>query len=231
MRRILEKLGILPPNSIRCATDSTEQNTSDGCGTGSSCYQHPVRAEVECSRGDFIDRCQDFSLRAFPASASCSKLINLSSLRSGETYIVDPIEQTCTCPDFKSRQEYPKNYFGRWCKHILRVLNDAEAFRASDFWHRAIASSGFGGPYVAAFIHMNPNPPVMITFGKNTEWVNIFAKTKRTGETIKNPTGHARCFGWSVAERRWSYGDAPPGARELRKFLCDLESFELLDNH
>jgi hypothetical protein len=45
------------------------------------------------------------------------------------------------------------------------------------------------------------------------------ARTPRSGERIKAASGPITRYGWNVEEDRWSYGEGPPGSRELTPLM------------
>jgi hypothetical protein len=138
-----------------------------------------------------------------------------------EPYKVDLVEFTCTCPDFEHRRRRSVNTFGRLCKHLVTVLNRNGAFE-NDKWKKAIAETGHGGPVRAWIIKRKDSPPALMTVSSGNEWVNVYAPSLRKGERIANATGKIRRYGWSVQEKRWSYGESPPGARELRSLFASM---------
>ncbi len=140
------------------------------------------------------------------------------------TYLVSSAHQTCTCADFQSRRARDLGTMGRLCKHLLRELNSRGCFAQASQWHQAIAADGHGGPISAWLLRRTSSPVVLITLSNNKEWINVYANTKRKGEKISNASGRIAAFGWSVCDKRWSYGDGPPGARELRSLLSVIES-------
>lgn len=146
-----------------------------------------------------------------------------SSSSDGGTYRVSLSEQTCTCPDFLHRGGRPRNHFGRWCKHLITVLDREGAFEHANEWHKAIVQERHGGPETARLVDLKGAPPVLITRGDSDEWVNVFAHSLRRGERVAQASGPISQSGWNTAERRWSYGDGPPGAGELRKLFGAID--------
>ncbi len=177
---------------------------------------------------------QDFSLPSrmvrFSLQSDCLKnsamTVTVPSFRSiGKRYTVSLAAQTCSCADFlETRRSFAENYFSRWCKHIIAAANDVGAFGEANLWHKAIANEGAGGP-VAAFLITPPDgQDFLATIGASREWINVFVRTARPGEKLPNLTGPVRQFGWSLSEKRWSYGSAPRGAGNIRKLLSQIEA-------
>ncbi len=52
--------------------------------------------------------------------------------------------------------------------------------------------------------------------------MNVLARTKQRGERISEASGEIERFGWNVREKRWTYGDGPPGSRELTPRLREI---------
>lgn len=146
-----------------------------------------------------------------------------SSSPEGGSYLVSLAEQTCTCPDFSHRGGRPRNHFGRWCKHLVTELDRAGAFEYASEWHKAIAQERHGGPTMARLVDLKGAPSVLITPGGSDEWINVFAHSLRRGERVAQASGRITQSGWHIVERRWSYGDGPPGAGELRKLFGAID--------
>ena len=66
----------------------------------------------------------------------------------------------------------------------------------------------------------------MLTVRHNLEWINVFAETKRVKKSASEVKGRIKGYGWHIPGKRWSYGEAPPGAREIRKILMQIEGID-----
>jgi len=55
-----------------------------------------------------------------------------------------------------------------------------------------------------------------------TPWVDVYARKRRAGEREGLYTGDYECFGFHMTKNRWSYGEGPPGAREIRTMMEQL---------
>lgn len=176
---------------------------------------------------------EQYSLAAsmMPFSLFCDGLVGRSEDTvvpsfswSGQTYRVSLANQTCTCLDFvELRHDCPPNHFSRWCKHIITVANRMHYFVGCDAWHKAIAKEGAGGPFAAFLIASPSTQEFLATIGSSRDWINIFVRTAFPGQILPNLTGPIKQFGWSIGEKRWSYGIAPRGARDIRKLLVQIE--------
>jgi hypothetical protein len=138
-------------------------------------------------------------------------------------YEIDLNKQSCTCPNFqKTRTGYPHGHMGRFCKHLMEELSSRKAFAGASEWHRAIADEGYGGPALAWLVDLEPARQILITADPSSDWINVFARAKRAHERSAEASGKIKRFGWYIPERRWSYGAAPPGARQIRARLKEL---------
>lgn len=165
------------------------------------------------------DRVREFRLGMPNGERPALKVEVASGSGSGESYEVDLRSLTCTCPDFARRKREPEDSLSRCCKHLLSELSSRGLFQECDKWTRAVVESGFGAPMASWLINLDTAPEVLATASSDSNWLNVFAHGKRKGERIREASGGIERFGWSVEEKRWSYGDGPPGAGELRKIL------------
>ncbi len=140
----------------------------------------------------------------------------------GKTYLVDPVSVTCTCPNAQLRTAWSQDSVARCCKHLLQVLGEVGVFADAGKWEAAILQDGHGGPAGAWLVDLKTAPAVLITVGLSREWVNVFAHTKRRGERIKEASGPIERFGWNISEKRWSYGEGPPGSKELTPIIKEI---------
>jgi hypothetical protein len=141
---------------------------------------------------------------------------------SSVIYSVDPSRLTCTCPDFQRRVALPVTSFERCCKHLLRVLYRRGFLASASEWEQAIAADGYGAPAEAWLITLDSAPAVLVTVAANKVWVNVYARTLRSGERIGSASGPIQRFGWNVDEDRWAYGEGPPGSRELTPLMKEV---------
>lgn len=151
-----------------------------------------------------------------------------SDREPGVFYLLDLNAQTCTCPDFvemRAKKAKPGE-LGRLCKHLLRALERREGFSSASAWVQAIVREGYGAPYFAWEVTLPSARPMLVTVGTSKEWVNIFAHRKRTGERYSEASGVIQQFGWSLDQHRWSYGEGPPGASEIRPLLKELDNVD-----
>lgn len=145
---------------------------------------------------------------------------------NGVNYSISLDDQSCTCPDFAKmrRRLQPRDHFSRWCKHLVRELHDRELIEFENSWQETIAALGYGGPFKAYQVFLTTAPNVVLTIKPDTEWINVLGRKRRAGEKIIEASGPVAEYGWSLKEKRWSYGQGPAGAGELRKTLLRIES-------
>ena len=158
-----------------------------------------------------------------PVSGDC----RIASFSDPEVfYVVSLSDQTCSCPDFLHRSDFPENSFSRWCKHLVAALSDAGAFENISQWHKGITEAGHGGPIGAFTVTTEKSQVFLLTAGRNPDWINVLGRTRRKGEQAHQASGPIREFGWCISERRWSYGEGPPGARELRRLMVQINEIQ-----
>ena len=68
-------------------------------------------------------------------------------------------------------------------------------------------------------VTLNSARDVVITHRGKSEWIDVFSCTNKRDERVAEASGPMSHFGWSMNQHRWSYGDGPPGSRELSKVL------------
>ncbi|WP_181497947.1 SWIM zinc finger family protein [Rhodovulum viride] len=152
----------------------------------------------------------------------------VSFAQPGVVYDISLSNQTCSCPDFVHRSDFPVNNLSRWCKHLMAALSDEGTFEKIGEWHKAIADARHGGPIGAFTVTTEKSQVFLLTAGRNPDWINVFGRTRRKGEQAHQASGPIREFGWCISQQRWSYGEAPPGARELRRLLLKINEIQYL---
>ena len=68
-----------------------------------------------------------------------------SSSELDVVYTVSGGRQTCTCPNFEKRKNFPMNDMRRWCKHLIEQMIDSRAFDGVSEIDKIVLSSGWGG--------------------------------------------------------------------------------------
>lgn len=151
-----------------------------------------------------------------------SKVINspTRATTDGRTsYQSDLGNLTCTCSENATRGHYRPGDDRRICRHLMRHLAQRQLIAGHDKWADAIIQHHKGVPIEAWILTLQSAPEILVTRDLGSDWLNIFAHRKRTGERIATATGPIDRHGWSLSEQRWSYGAGPPGAGEARKLL------------
>ena len=66
-----------------------------------------------------------------------------------------------------------------------------------------------------------------VYFALNDEgsWIDVYARSRRQGERDGRFTGKYQRYGFSVFGNRWSYGQGPPAAGEIRTLMAQLSPF------
>lgn len=139
----------------------------------------------------------------------------------GTIYNVSVSEMTCTCPDFrKHRKGVPANDPRRACKHLYCVLEDNNLISNLRELALAILESPSKNKKLTT-VKLSSGNEVSICHGGN-EWVDVFTRKRRKGDSSGLYSGKYDRFGFSTNEQRWSYGDGPPGAREIKSILSQV---------
>ncbi|MFN8179278.1 MAG: hypothetical protein U0167_15205 [bacterium] len=136
----------------------------------------------------------------------------------GKQYAVNIYQMTCTCPDFaKRRSVFQRLDARRMCKHLASRLEEkcgvAELGQPAYAVVRTAARYGPSGAYKVVFL--GPHSfLVMASAGK--EWMSVIVRGEwpPQADRFKN-----YAFGYSLIERRWSYGRAPRAHKEIAEFL------------
>jgi len=146
---------------------------------------------------------------------------------TGEIYQVYLLDQTCTCDEFKLRKGDAKNNLRRWCTHIMQSMYADDALAQSNDWIKAIGRDGYHGPLAAWLVDRPTTGPFLLTVGKKTDWINVYARTKKSTERVSEASGEIDRFGWNIQQKEWAYGVPPPGSRELKKLISVITSITI----
>jgi hypothetical protein len=130
-------------------------------------------------------------------------------------------EMTCTCPDFKKyRKGVPVNDPRRACKHLYGVMEDNSLLSDLSELALSILESPSKNKHLTT-VKLSSGNEVSICHGGN-EWVDVFTRKRRKGDSGGLYSGKYDRFGFNINEQRWSYGDGPPGAREIKSILSQV---------
>jgi hypothetical protein len=138
---------------------------------------------------------------------------------NSQTYQLDIGTLGCTCQSGQIRSQFPARDARRICHHLMPYLRNHGLIHGGDHWAQVLIDQGEGAPLDAWTLRLNTAPPILITRGTSPLWLNIFARSKRPGERIAQASGPIERYGWSLLEKRWSYGEGPPGAGEARRLI------------
>ena len=157
-------------------------------------------------------------------SPSERRLVPIRSSDGVGTYIVDLQAQTCTCQDSVRRADQPHGSIGRACKHVAAsVLADPDLAQQLSPLETCILQQG--GSKLAFFaVHTAAGGEICVGVDPGWEWADVYFRKYRKGDPLGAPTGAWEQYGLSLTEWRWSYGEGPRGAREIKELLAPLKA-------
>ncbi len=134
---------------------------------------------------------------------------------SGNVHTLDIMNQTCSCPFFQNNYlaQYPKGSFPRLCNHLFTALFERDAIDEYDHAWDAIR----GRPHKPMLLLKCQHPAEGFLIGigyQNNEWADVYWVGGKKPGRSPDPN---RTFGWSMRQKRWSYGSAPVGAGGFRR--------------
>lgn len=182
-------LFVLYRRFFRKKRTSQIEQSSNNAGTS-----YPPVARISIPIG--IIPAQDFTVPSFA--------------EPGVVYTVSFPAMTCTCPDFdKRRKHIAAPQLDRACKHIRRIIDDSGALRGTIY--EAVLSS----EYTSAHYFTLADQPFIIGFTPGKEWINVYGVTRHGKDGIVR----YQRYGYSLAELRWSYGEAPSNREALEEII------------
>jgi hypothetical protein len=136
-----------------------------------------------------------------------------SQSEPGVVYHVDLGRQTCTCPDWNGvRQRLPVGSPSRFCKHMFSALGKVSPSRDWPSWLGYLVDHGRRlSPRSRLGVVKREGGAVLLCVGEG-EWCDVIAPE----------SGSYSLFGFNRVQNRWSYGEAPKGAMEIRKAIGHL---------
>lgn len=142
-----------------------------------------------------------------------------SKTSKGVTYDLDLTARTCTCPSFVERHAaYPPDTLRRPCKHLRDEMYKTGLFRGCDAFVLQLAMDGWLKSHVYR-AEMRSGRSIFVAYDPGHDWIDVHARQRMRGEKDGNYSGLYERYGFSLPEQRWSYGDGPAGAREIRDIL------------
>lgn len=159
-----------------------------------------------------------------PVPPDAEVVVVRSETRPGVRYSCDLHAIECTCPDFSERRRhFPPTDPTRLCKHLRRSALERGILTVDDPTALRLLRESFGGPMCRAMV--NGGDTVYFAYAVDSEWVDVFVEKRKSGEALGNHSGPYERFGWSIEGHRWSYGEGPDGAREIRAILKHVEEW------
>lgn len=134
----------------------------------------------------------------------------MSHSERGVVYDVDLTGPSCNCPDWKSnRSAIPLGDLTRCCKHTFDAFARVRPSAGWPEWLDAFLEQGWRAHPQTRWLVLEASGRRVLASTAPIEWANVFAP---------GTTGYQR-YGYSVAERRWSYGVEPDGAAQISKAI------------
>jgi hypothetical protein len=134
----------------------------------------------------------------------------MSHSERGVVYHVDLAGPSCDCPDWKSnRRTLPPGDLTRCCKHTFDAFGRVRPGTGWPGWLDAFLEQGWRPHPQTRWLVLEVSDRLVLASTAPIEWANVFAPSS---------AGYQR-FGYSVAERRWSYGVEPDGAVQIAKAI------------
>lgn len=152
-----------------------------------------------------------------------------SGSNSNMSYIVDTKNQTCTCENFQKRVEFSKNSLSRLCKHLLSAMWREIAHQELNTHLKEIISFLPSGPRSVYIFSSHDTSDMYLTLGESDEWINIYSRSKTSKDKGLKASGDFQMFGWSIAQRRWSYSQSMTGSSIIKKMLLQINYFDDLE--
>lgn len=152
-------------------------------------------------------------------------VVKVRGTTKGETFDVDLKACQCTCSEFAERRSaFPINDIRRLCRHLLKAYEKAGIWGQQDEIALAMLRTGpiEGGAWAhRALYKANLLSGAEVFFGatKGKDWISIYTRKRKRGEKAGHFTGAFDSFGFNRATGQWSYGTAPPAAKEIKKLL------------
>jgi hypothetical protein len=185
--------------------------------------QAPYYKEADDS-SDLIRAMTPFSLNVTPRPESMRDAV-MTDIDGQVQISVE--HQTCTCKKFAERADRSMNNIGRWCRHLVNIMDARRASEHENDWIKAIIADGYDGPLYAFMVDRPTTGKILMTGGTSSEWLNFYAHNQKRGETIAQASGKINRYGWSIERKGWAYGKPPPGARELRKLIESIDTITI----
>ena len=226
----------LPQNATQNLSDSRIQKAPPKKGAS---YNDTVSAKSKKDNPVSTDPLEGISFERIDINMyGIRPLIGKDRIKSNWSdhhYEIDLGQQTCTCDYFTKKEQFGLNDGRRFCYHMIDAFNRRDAFEKIDHRTRMAAELGSSATFVSAFALQHATLPMMYLLVEHENpWLNIYAREKRTGESIYNASGDFWRHGYNILEKRWAYGTGASGtgiagASVLKPFLRSLNDLEDLN--
>ena len=141
---------------------------------------------------------------------------------AGLIYQVDTAQVTCSCPDFVERRTtFATNAFPRLCYHLADAMSPLIDWERSSEWGPVLLQRPRAKLHFVTGT-LSSGAAVLIGYSPDDPWIDVYSRKRRKGDRGGVYTGEYDCFGFNVDRNGWSFGDGPPGAREIRAMLKEL---------
>jgi hypothetical protein len=145
-----------------------------------------------------------------------NRLHIVKSSTAEDTYRVDLLDVTCTCPDFQRRADYPKENIRRFCKHLAEAARQITTDDGS-FEMTILHKLHFGIPELAELAAVEVSGhKVLFMKSASYAWCEVVAKA--------GPSGPYDRFGFHCLQNRWSYGKVPTDGVEIRQLISGFDA-------
>ena len=135
---------------------------------------------------------------------------------------------TCTCEEFVLRRtKFETQDIRRLCGHLIRAYRESGAWVEPEEIVAAMFATGpsAGGCWTYDLIvrgKLSSGEPIYFGLRHERDWMDVYARKRRNGDIPGKYTGSFGKFGFNRAHQKWSFGTAPPGAREIRGIIGAL---------
>lgn len=127
-------------------------------------------------------------------------------------YQVDLSGPSCTCPDWiGGRKRVPLGHLTRCCKHVINAYGQIEPDSGWPGWLGAFFDFSWPPHPNQSWFVIEVGNSFALVSSATKGWANVFVEAD----------GSYDRFGYNVEERRWSYGIAPPGCRQILKTFLE----------
>lgn len=118
-------------------------------------------------------------------------------------YDVDLTGPSCSCPDWTTQRSHlPVGDLSRCCKHVFDAFARTRPSDGWPEWLEAYFAQGWRPHPRTRWKVLNISGRFVLASTAPVAWANVFAPV----------ASYYQRFGYSVVERRWSYGEEPDGA-------------------